>query len=78
MSAYIVDRETIRYLVQLGIEAGFQHHLGRKMRWYHDGVSHWLDGPQRNGGGPDAVGREHSVGRQPLPGFHSRKGCPGQ
>lgn len=43
MSAYIVDRETIRYLVQSGIEAGFQHHLGRKMRWYHDGVSHWLD-----------------------------------
>ena len=43
MSAYIVDRETIQYLVQSGLEAGFQHHQGRKMRWYHDGESHWLD-----------------------------------
>ena len=43
MSAYIVDRETIQYLVQSGLEAAFQHHQGHKMRWYHDGESHWLD-----------------------------------
>ena len=43
MSAYIVDRETIQYLVQSGLEAGYQHRLSRRMRWYHDGKSHWLD-----------------------------------
>ena len=44
MSAYIVDRETIQYLVQSGLEAAYQHHFGRTMRWYHDGESHCLDG----------------------------------
>ena len=43
MSAYIVDRETIQYLVQSGLEAAFQSHQGRTMHWYHDGESHWLD-----------------------------------
>ena len=43
MSAYIVDRDTIQYLVQSGLEAAFQHHQGHKMRWYHEGESHWLD-----------------------------------
>ena len=43
MSAYIVDRDTIQYLVQSGLEAAFQHHQGHKMRWYYEGESHWLD-----------------------------------
>ena len=43
MSAYIVNRETIQYLVQSGLEAGYQHRLSRRMRWYHDDKSHWLD-----------------------------------
>ena len=43
MSAYIVDRETIQYLMQSGLEAGFRHNKGRRMRWYHDRESYWLD-----------------------------------
>ena len=43
MSAYIVDRETIQYLVESGLEAGYQHHRGRGMRWHHDGESHELE-----------------------------------
>ena len=43
MSAYIVDRETIQYLVQSGLDAGFQSRQGRTMRWYHDGMCFELD-----------------------------------
>ena len=43
MSAYIVDRETIQYLVQSGLDAGFQSRQGRTMRWYLDDMRLELD-----------------------------------
>ena len=42
MSAYIVDRNHIRYLVESALAVAMRNHRGRCFRWYHDGEAHEL------------------------------------
>lgn len=47
MSAYIVDKDHINYLVSSALTVSYRSRSGHNFRWYHDGQSHLLD--DRNG-----------------------------